>query len=521
MGARQRLLIGGIVALLASAAIVVSGRLDLAPGVVLPASALGGSVALILALGPGRGGLFALLLMASLNRYTAEIAGISLKPEHIAVSIVAVVLLPRLRGLIQNLRLVDLLLLAWLGWSVIGGLLNAPDPGDSTRLWIQLLLAAFPYFAVVTTVRTAGRLIAIVDGWMLITIAVGLFGIASHLLYAWDVNLGIQINPVTADPTVPSTFRESNLFGSAMMILALVAIGMLLLGYRRRRLAAVATVVGVVGLQVSFTRTAWVAFIFGILMLAGLLVLLSVRNAYRLSPDLLRPVGATVAAGLIATAFVWLPVGDQSIREERANIVAEQATRKAQAIATMTAGDQEAQATRSSLIVETPTAVFVPTPSPENPDIVGRVGSITDTSDSSLRIRIDFARQALSDWRDHPVAGKGIGSFGQTYTTTSFDRAWLSNTFVRTLHDGGIIGLGLFLAPLAMLAVSGLRLIDGVPLEPGSDLDRLALVFGVAVAGMFIAFQATEGFQLAWYWAILGLYAAAVRLAHERRARAG
>ncbi len=190
-------------------------------------------------------------------------------------------------------------------------------------------------------------------------------------------------------------------------------------------------------------------------------------------------------------------------------------TREAQVYASMTAGAAAAPATLPPLIAGTPTVFTVPTPSPENPDIVGRVGSITDTSDSSLKIRIEFAQQALGDWRDHPIIGLGIGSFGQTYTTTSFDRAWLSNTFVRTLHDGGIVGLGLFLAPLALLVLAGLRLTDQI----SGDLDRLALALGVAVAGMFVAFQATEGFQLAWYWIVLGLYAAAVRLAHERRER--
>ncbi len=202
------------------------------------------------------------------------------------------------------------------------------------------------------------------------------------------------------------------------------------------------------------------------------------------------------------------------MRKSRDDTVAAHATREAQFYASMTAGAQAAPATLQPLLAGTPTVFFVPTPSPENPDIVGRVGSIADTSDSSLRIRIEFARQALRDWRDHPVIGLGIGSFGQTYTTTSYDRAWLSNTFVRTLHDGGVIGLALFLAPLGILVAAGLRLTDQI----SGDLDRLALAIGVAVAGMFIAFQATEGFQLAWYWAVLGLFAAAVRLAHERRA---
>ncbi len=516
MGARQRLLSAALTAFIAGAMIVVSGRLELAPELIVPLATIAGTGALIVTLGPARGGLIALLLMSSLNRYTAEIAGVSLKPEHIAVPLVALALLPRLPALVRQLRLVDLLLLAWLAWSVVGGLLNAPDPADSTKLWAMLLLVACPYFIATTTVRTAGRLFTIVDAWMLIGLAVGLFGIATHLLYAWDINLGVQINPVTADPTIPSTFRESNLFGSAMMMLALTAIGMLALGYRRQRLALVMAVVGFVGLQVSFTRTAWGAFVVGLLVLAALLVVLSVRGAYRVTPEQLRPAGIAAGCALLLTAVVWLPVGDASIRADRADTVAANATREARVEATMTAGSSAVTATLPPLLEGTPTAFAVPTPSPENPDIVGRVGSIADTSDSSLRIRLEFAKQALRDWRAHPVVGLGIGSFGQTYTTTSFDRAWLSNTFVRTLHDSGLVGLGLFLAPLALLAISGLRLTDRLT----GDLDRLALALGVAVVGMFVAFQATEGFQLAWYWAVLGLYAAAVRLAHERRGRA-
>ncbi|MEZ4570743.1 MAG: O-antigen ligase family protein [Thermomicrobiales bacterium] len=517
MGDRQRYLIAGLVAVASCGAIVISGRLDAATALVGPLAALIGAIGLIGTLGPARGGVVALLLMATVNRYTAEIGGASIKPEHIAAPLVALALAPRLPKLLKKLRLVDFLLLAWLAWSVVGGLLNAPDPRDSTELWAMLLVVAFAYFAIVTTVRTSGRLIFAVDVWMVIGIAAGLFGIASHLLYAWNVNLGIQINPVTADPTVPSTFRESNLFGSAMMILALAGLGLLALDYRRRRLPGMAAVVGFVGLQISFTRTAWAAFVFGILLLAMVLLVLSVRNAYRIPSDVFRPIGYVALAAVAVTALVWMPIGDPDTREQREARFSENATREARIWASATAGEADLKATLPPLSAGTPTVHDVPTPSPENPDIVGRVGSITDTSDSSLRIRIDFARQALRDWRDYPVVGGGIGSFGQKYTTTSLDRAWLSNTFVRTLHDSGIVGLMLFLSPILLLAVSGLRLTDRI----SGDLDRLALSLGIAVAGMFVAFQATEGFQLAWYWIVLGLYAAAVRLAVERRHRIG
>jgi O-antigen ligase len=156
---------------------------------------------------------------------------------------------------------------------------------------------------------------------------------------------------------------------------------------------------------------------------------------------------------------------------------------------------------------------IVPTVDPQNPDIVGRVGSFGDVgSDSSVRIRIEFAERAIKDWRSHPIAGQGIGSFGQKYITSSADRAWLSNVFVRILHDGGVIGLALFTAALAFFAVRVLRIAWR---RPDGETEILAVALGIAVAGMLIAFQATEGLQIAWYWWSLGLFAAALRLATQ------
>ena len=508
MGAGRRLLIAAVVALAASALILTSGRLEVAAELLIPLGSVGGTLALMALLGPARGGIVALILMATLNRYPAEL-GVSVKPEHFAVPLVGLALLPQVRELLGRLRRVDWLILAWIGWSVVGGLVHAPDRGDSTQLWVMLLLVAFPYFAIVTTTRTAGRLNFLLAAWFAIGLASGLFGLATHLLYAADINLGIQINPDTADPTMPGPFRESNLFGSAMMMLTLTATALLILAPRWRRLAAVVAPVGFLALQVSFTRTAWIAFVAGGLALAAGLAYLSGRTSFRFDERALRPIALVGLAAVIGTLTIWVPLGGQG--EADPETVARQAT--ARAMVTVPGSTP----TQPPLLRGTPTPFEVTTPTPEPPDIIGRVGSISDVSDSSLRIRIEFARQALRDWRDQPIIGKGIGSFGQTYTTTSNNRAWLSNIFVRVLHDGGVVGFALFLAPLVLLALDALRLLDRRPEGP----DRAALALGLAVLGMFVAFQATEGFQLAWYWAALGLFAAALRLAHERRRRLG
>lgn len=506
------------IVLLMSAVILTAGRMQWHPAPLITAASLGGTVALILTLGIERGGIVALLVTATLNRYTAEIAGVSLKPEHIAAPLVALALLPQARQLITRFSLPSWLLLCWAGWSVIGGLLNAPDTADSTRLWVMLMLVIFPFFVLVGTVRSSERLWFAVDSWMLVGIAAAVFGLASHLLFAWEVNLGIQINPVTNDPTVPSTFRESNLFGSAMMMLSLATISLITFGARSRPIIWVAALAGILGMQVSFTRTAWLAFIGGLVLLVIVrAVMRPLVSAPEERPAIpLRAFGTLAAATVIGTVVLWAPVGDPDVAAERAGREAARATARNLHEATVSAAEDEAAATPTTpLLTEgEPTAVVVPTPVPANPDIVGRVGSITDATDSSVRIRIEFAKQGLRDWVDYPIAGGGIGSFGQKYISSSQDRAWLSNVFVRVLHDSGTVGLALFLAPMAILAWQAIRLITTMR----DDVDRLTVSLAIAVAGMFVAFQATEGLQLAWYWFAVGLFAAALEVSRRQRA---
>jgi hypothetical protein len=481
---------------------------------ILIVATLAGSVALIGLLGRQAGGAVVLLVSAALNRYTFDIAGVTLKPEHVAAPIVALALLPDLRQLVRRIDLPSGLLLAWLGWSIVGAL-NAPDPGNSARLWVMLLLVAFPYFVVVTTTRSVARLRLLTESWLLVGIGVGLFGILVHLAFDWGVDLGIQVNPVTFDPAVPSTFREANLFGSAMMMLALAALALVAFGARTSWRIWAAIVVGLLGLQVSFTRTAWLAFVAGVLLLVALKGLSMRREASRDAPVTgWRPLAMTAALILAGTAILWSPIGNDEARQEREQIGREREQARATATAQAAIATPTLYATLPMLITPVATPEFiVPTVDPQNPDIVGRVGSFGDVgSDSSVRIRIEFAERAIKDWRSHPIAGQGIGSFGQKYITSSADRAWLSNVFVRILHDGGVIGLALFTAALAFFAVRVLRIAWR---RPDGETEILAVALGIAVAGMLIAFQATEGLQIAWYWWSLGLFAAALRLATQ------
>jgi hypothetical protein len=84
---------------------------------------------------------------------------------------------------------------------------------------------------------------------------------------------------------------------------------------------------------------------------------------------------------------------------------------------------------------------------------------------------------------------------------------------VRVLHDSGVVGLALFTAALLTLASRSIRLALS---RHGGETSALALALSIATGAMFIAFLATEGLQLAWYWLAFGLFAASTRLACEQ-----
>jgi hypothetical protein len=381
----------------------------------------------------------------------------------------------------------------------------------------MLLLAAFPYFAVTTVVRRVNGLHAAATTWLATGIAAGAYGIGTHVAFRAGYDLGIQVNPHTLDATATGTFHEANLFGSAMLVIGLTGIGLLALGTRPRRLYWLAALTGLLGVQVSLTRTAWIAFMAGLLLLGAVVV---VRH-WRLSQPApigaaLHPLGTLAVATLVGTALLWVgnDANDPVTVPTVGTVVG--STSATTASSSTPAPSAAPAPTLDPIVAGTPGSGAVPIPTPVVPDVGRRVSSIADVDDPSIRVRMAVIRRALRDWREHPVAGTGVGSFGQQYVTTSQTRAWISNMPVRVLHDSGIVGLTLFGAALLALAWRSVPL----ALRPrGGDTEALALALTVAIGSMFIAFLATEGLQLAWYWLSFGLFAAATRLAGDQMAR--
>lgn len=84
-----------------------------------------------------------------------------------------------------------------------------------------------------------------------------------------------------------------------------------------------------------------------------------------------------------------------------------------------------------------------------------------------------------------PLTGKGIGSYGYVFVPrykTRFHEA--HNEYLQTLHDGGIIGMGLLLLAVGSLLLASSRAFLGV--SDGSALTSSFLIIALCAGGTFI-----------------------------------
>jgi len=474
----------------------------------------------------------ALVLLAATivsNRYTVNIGGLNLKAEHIAIGIALSVVAWRLLNRQDRLRfdLIDLCLLAWLALSAVSGVVNAPRPLNSVKLAILAALVVGAYFATTRLVVDRGTFVFATYALLVCGTIAAAFGIMTHLLYPFGIDLGIQINPVTKQPTVYGSFWEGNLFGSFCAIITIfwIALRLSLRAPRQQRLAEAGILVGGLGLQVSLARGGWLAFLAGIgaLVFGAIVLSFHHRGVFAIQPARWLRFG-TIAA--IASVLLWFnpliliadygPIIARSIVSAPTDITSALSGRpKVTPLPAATA----VPATSSSQPKPTepkPTPGVSGQPSqapvvqrPSSGSAVTRAASATDTNDVTYVQRRGDIVRALKDWRIHPIIGWGPGSYGQKYITSSYTPAWLPTFTIRFLHDSGIIGLLLSHIAFMLIALRGLR-----ALWRSTDPLLQVLLFGYIIAAVVLAlaYEITDGFQLAFAWLFFGLLIAGVRL---------
>jgi len=420
----------------------------------------------------------ALLMEASLlDRFTVLVDGAHVRPELVVavpavlfVSVSALRRRPPPRWLIP-----DIFLLGWLGLNGLGSLF-APHPLLSLKEWVSLLLSASAYFLVRWLTRD--RLEEAVQLLLSLGAAACGLGVAAYMGTPFGFSFGSQLNRDAHAMMALGTFKEADIFGSFAACLLLLAAGCIVTRQPYKRRAWLALGISAVALAASLARTPWLAAPLG----AACALIAWRRAGFTGSVRVLATAGVIAVVGGIFLALL----GTSQPRSATANTVS-----------------YPTVAATVAPPVESPPHL-TQTSTVNNRGIVDRIRSLFDLQkDPTVQGRLLTARLAIADWRKSPLLGRGTASFGQVYTDSSHQPAWISNIELRALHDTGLIGLFMFSGFAIGLTATGLARRSG-----SAGNVRNALVIAVLV--LWFAAQGTEPFQLMWPWILLGLLATAI-----------
>ncbi|NOX63299.1 MAG: hypothetical protein GXP42_15345 [Chloroflexi bacterium] len=405
-----------------------------------------------------RSALLLLFVAAMLTRYRFDVAGVSVRAEHVAVLLVFTVGGARAFFTLGRVRIPSI---TWLlaGWLAANGLAAwlGPDPRLGLQNTARLALLVLTFLLVFNLIPDRESWRWAVAAWLVVAALEAAFGIVARALYPLGLNLGVQVGWNFPVPIPYGTFEEGNLFGSHAASWALVGLGVLWLAprgaltARGRRWLWLGAVIWVTALALSLSRGAWIMFFVG----AGLLWVLRGRGggdkAYRLL--LLALALPLIALSLLALAHALPPDSAFAVR------------------------------LKSFLELE---------------------------RDYTFSARLHDWALAWQDWLARPLIGWGPGSFYSIHGLIRFRPAWISNLSLRLLQESGLVGAGFFLAFLALLA----QRVYAVSRRLPPSLDRTLLV-ALALsyfALLGLAYQSTDGIWLAASWIHAALIAAGARV---------
>ncbi|PLS85633.1 MAG: hypothetical protein CYG60_11525 [Actinobacteria bacterium] len=389
----------------ASALAIVMGYLVSSLGaeytLVLVAIIVGALTTAIVFLSP-RAGFYMLLISSVLARYEIPVGGVALRIDQLvlipvvsglALHVLPVALGRKATGVSTPRSYIPTLIFAgfasYIGANILSSSLFAPQPAESFKIVIWLLLSFMAFAAVYFVV---GRYVTVREAFFAI-LAAGFVSAAAGIIFYLmfqiaGIRIGVQLDP---NPKAVGTFFEANMFGSFQAFCALLGLSVLSSGRVRGwafGMVLCGTLLSIVALVLSFTRAAWLGFLLGIIVLA----LLQLRGGRSLALFALSGIlGSSVLLTLISTGLLA--------------------------------------------------------------SLVERFTSIGDLSSSTTAFRIDLFRIALAEWPSSPVFGLGTNSFGQRHFDPGqdFAPAYLPSLFLVTLYDIGVIGLLTLLITFALV----------------------------------------------------------------------
>lgn len=471
------------------------------------------------------------------SRFSLELSSLSIRPEHIALGLVAVLLLlwvVRGRAKLVFSR-ADWLLVAYLAVTLYSSLVNPPEPRESLKFLGLMVLAIGFYFLLRALLNGDKTFRFAVKALLVVGVAEAIYSLLAWLIYPLGVDLGADVYALGPrgpggvlclfSITMHGTDYEPNILGSFLMAVGLVLATMFLSPRlrARRSLIAIGLVIILTALAVNTSRAALVGFAVGLALLfivsdernwatklkwgalAMVFMGVVIVGSFELSHVLMRlptaPGGAAraacdqyIATGIVNPASTGAP-----------NIVpASQST-----LATATARAQSQALTRVAVRSQTPPAVALSGAASRTP---ARAATPAPTviaqpldrllQGQTVNYRLSTYFRALNDWAASPWFGNGANAFAQKYVTSSFTPGWISNMTLMALHDSGIVGFALLLAWLVWFVWD---LVRGLRNSRRGVTYVLMLGLTIGFVGLFVAYQFTTALWLGFTWLYLGL----------------
>lgn len=383
-----------------------------------------------------------LVVATAVDRYRFDFAGAGLRVEHFVFVGVLLSWFLSVRPSWRHLNHSgsDLLLIAYLAVALISSLLFSPQLVESLKFFGLMTFGVALYWFVCALGSTTPAFTRGVGTLIGVGIGASLFGIIAWLAYPLGVNLGVQMYALENFVTYSpfGTLFDSNTLGMYAMSATLLQVTLLLdSNYAKWRL--------------------WLG--------AGTLITL-----------------LAVALSLTRVAYIGLVFGMFLV------LVSSPRRRWALAIGGAAVGLVILALVANSALAGGGAAL-------------GEFSLARLMTSRSIFFRLDAYTRAWNDFLASPLLGRGVNVFAQNYTSPSGTRDWISNFFLMTLHDTGIVGLALLLAWLLWLAYETWRALK----SPRGNSRPLLLALSIAYLALFLTYQATTVFWLGFNWVYLGL----------------
>jgi O-antigen ligase len=331
------------------------------------------------------------------------------------------------------------------------------DTGANDLIRLVLMLGIF--LILPNLVRSETHLRYVFGFFLVMGVAESIFGIlALAAYYATGINLGVGFPSSYPGPAPTGTLNAANIFGSYTMSVCLVFLVLLLVPAEEspfpKKWMLAGLWISLAALALSLTRGAWLGF-----TATATLFLIMRRGFNRHLFKRVLLVGIIVSAALVTVlAVVYLLPSD------------------------------------------------IP--------LIGRLASLGRLSTERTVVgRLAKYELAISTWRGSPLLGWGTGGMARAFGREARVLTWVGNLELHLLVDTGVVGLllfALFVGTLVLGAVPALRRARGTPLR------TILLSLTVGLAGLLVAYQATEGTWLGVFWAHAGLVAAATHVINNR-----